>query len=53
MSPVIILERFEKSGGTLEKTLDTVIIDAFPVRVDQVENNKEEKDDARAEKELP
>jgi hypothetical protein len=51
MSPVITLERLEKSGGTLEKTLDTVSIDAFTVRVDQIENNEEEKNDARPEKE--
>ncbi len=43
MSPAIILERLEKSGGTLEKMLDTVLIDAFAVMVDKVEDHEEKK----------
>lgn len=47
------LESFVKNGGTLEKTLDTVIINAFAIIVDQENNERDKENDARNEEHFP
>lgn len=49
MSPVITLERLEKRGGTLEKTLETVIIDTFAIMVEEIQAQHQKNNDTGIE----